>query len=77
MVAFSTTDLILSAALLIIVLRVAVWLIASGRKHDAQHRVRAERWHNDYFRGGGLVRALLARWSAQPKLTDRSNGSSE
>ena len=72
MAAFSTTDLTLSAALLIVVLGAAAWLIASDRKHDAQRRVIAERWHKDYFRRGGLVWDLMARWSAQPKLTDRS-----
>lgn len=77
MAAFSTNDLLLSAALLIAVLGAAAWLIASGWKHDALRRARAERWHNDYFRRGGLVRALMARWSSQPKLIDRSNRPSE
>ncbi len=78
MTAFSTSDWILSVILLTAILGAAFWLIVISRKHEAQHRVRAELWHRNYFLGGGgLVRALMARWSSQPKLTDRSSPPSE
>lgn len=34
-----------------------------------ERRRRRAAWHR-YFHEGGLVRSLLSRWKAQPRLTD-------
>ncbi|TPG06574.1 hypothetical protein [Sphingomonas oligophenolica] len=37
---------------------------------DRREKRRGAQWHKAYFRDGGLVRALMARWTPVPKLTD-------
>ncbi len=49
---------------------VIVALLAAGLVWiERAERRRRSRWWHDYFHGGGLVRALMQRWSGPKRLT--------
>jgi hypothetical protein len=56
-----------AVALGVVVLAIGIALAARQR----WRRQRNAAWHRRYFREGGLVRALMARWSHQSRLTYR------
>lgn len=77
MAIFSIFDLIVSGMILIAFTGAMVWLLVAGHRHEKRQRRRNERWHHAYFREGGLVRALMARWSSSRRLSDRRDDRTE
>lgn len=56
---------------MIVVGGLIVLLIAGVMLMERAERRRRAAWARQYFRGGGLVRALMARWQHQHRLTDQ------
>lgn len=46
-------------------------LIAGVVLMERTERRRRATWAQQYFHGGGLIRALMARWQHQARLTDQ------
>lgn len=70
---FSTFDLILCACMLVTLVIAGSWLLIVGKRLEGIERNKSSRRRQEYFHNGGLVRALMARWSRQARLTDRTD----
>ena len=57
----------------VLVALVAIFTVAMivGARYERLEQRRRAAWQRQYFKGGGLVRSLMARWTSVPKLTDR------
>ncbi|WP_132898444.1 hypothetical protein [Sphingomonas sp. PP-CC-3A-396] len=72
---FGVFDLVVSGGLLAVVIGAGSWLIVAGKRAEDRDRQKSARLLREYFHEGGLVRALMARWKPQGRLTDRSGSS--
>lgn len=62
-----------SDALILAAIAVVIASLYLALRYDRRlQRRRAAEWHDAYFRRGGLVRTLMARWGRGPaRLTDQ------
>jgi len=70
----TTIDPIEGSVLLFLLLAL-IWLARRMTQASRADQARRAAAHHAYFHGGGLVRALMARWGkGTPRLTDQRPG---
>ncbi len=72
---FGVLDLVVSGGLLAAFIGAGSWLIIAGKRDEDRDRQKSARVLREYFHEGGMLRALMARWKPQGRLTDRSDSS--
>jgi hypothetical protein len=64
-------DWVVIAALLLLLAALAALGMRGAARDRELHRQRQQAWARHYFRGGGLIRALMSRWQGPARLTDQ------